>query len=139
MKIRKTFAVVSAAMMLSAGVTFLTGSAAQAAGCSNNVGCGSVNNNSRFKMTTTETWDSGKNWCRQWQVSTTSLHKCTQNDLEPGGLRGGGNVDVDAVTYNNTDWYYLDNRITKGVWVRLAGGGHMYCKAALSEALPRCS
>ena len=55
------------------------------------------------------------------------------------GLRGGNSVDVGAFTYNYNDFDWNNDRIKKGQWIRLAGGGPVYCKATLSETCPRCN
>ncbi|GAA4949848.1 hypothetical protein GCM10025331_42630 [Actinoplanes utahensis] len=138
MSVRRAAGLAAAAVTMVTGSMFVAPSSAMAGGCTGNVGCGSVNNNTRFKMTTTETWNSGPNKCAQWRGTTTTTYKCTQNDLAPGGLRGGNSVDVDAFTYNYNDFFWNNNKIKKGQWIRIPGGGNVYCKATLSETYPRC-
>ena len=134
-RLRRAFAVGMTTTVMTTLVTLLSPSAAQAGTCTAGIFCGSVNNNSRFWMTTTETWNSGPHRCQLWQGN---VYNCTQKDLAPLGIRGGRGtgVDVDAFTYNNTDYYWNGYRILKGQWMRIHDTA-MYCKADLGD-LPRC-
>ncbi|MDR6316673.1 hypothetical protein [Actinoplanes couchii] len=144
---RRVFSLAAASAMAVTGAVLAAPSAAQATGCSVTVTCGAVNNNSRFAMHITLKWNEGPDKCARWTGGgTPEIKKCDQQYLAPYGIYGGrmksGDtykyVDVDAFTYNSTNFYWAGTLVTKGQWIKMNNGGTRRCTAAVGD-LPRCS
>ncbi|MGW4426606.1 hypothetical protein [Streptosporangium sp. NPDC004631] len=100
--------------------------------------CGEAQNNSPWTIHTTEVLGTGgPHWCDVWNgnggTTASPWHTtCEQKALAPGSHRGGGRIDVDAVTFNDRD-YVVKVRGTlvgwkkKGVWTRLHNDEHVVC------------
>src|SRR4051812_2610671 len=134
--LRRKLATVVATLTLGATIGLIAPAQAHAGGCIGTI-CGKVNNNTRFWMRTTESWNSGPDRCRE--AFGGGLYPCYQNPLGPTLLRGGNGVDVDAFTYPYDDFYWDGYLITRGEWIRIHDGSSIYCSASLSESRPRCS
>lgn len=123
---------------LFASVAVLASAApAQAGGCTLGVLCGEAQNNSPWTIYTTQTLGSGPHWCDVWNgnggTAASWWHApCTQTSLAPGAHRGGGGVDVDAVTFADRNYVVkVEGTIvgwkTKGVWTRFHNDEDVVC------------
>ncbi|MEV7012547.1 hypothetical protein [Streptosporangium sp. NPDC051022] len=124
---------------LVASVTVLASpSPALAGGCNWLTPCGEAQNNSPWTILTTEVLGTkGPHWCDVWNkdggTTDSPWHAtCDQKPLAPGKHRGGGNVDVDAVTFADRDYVVkVNGRLvgwkTRGVWTRIHSNEDVVC------------
>ncbi|MFI0411404.1 hypothetical protein [Actinomadura sp. 3N508] len=98
-------------------------------------------------MHTTVNLGSGTNRCDVWNYDGGTKNKwvyakCTQVKLSAGDWRGGGTVDVDALTFNYDD-YMLDFHgtllwKTKGVWTKIHNNETASCGTDMGFGVPFC-
>ncbi|WP_432933058.1 hypothetical protein ACQPZZ_16770 [Microbispora sp. CA-135349] len=123
--------------LLASSVVFASSSPAQAGGCTLWI-CGEAKNNSPWTIYTTEVLGTGgPHWCDVWNggggMTSSWWHTtCEQKPLAPGQSRGGGGVDVDAVTFADRDYVIkIDGTIlgwrTRGVWTRIHSDQYVTC------------
>lgn len=109
--------------------------------------CGEITNQSGKVMTYTTSLGKGPDVCNVSSiVGEASTWNCKQEPLPSPGHRGGRNVDVDAFTFNDEDYYIMNGHIpilmTKGVWTKIYNmnaawcypspvGGHPWCTIGL--------
>jgi hypothetical protein len=139
----------AASTLLAVGSSVGTATPASADFCRAGL-CGEAANNTPWVMYTTA--DSGGHRCDVWNSgggSTWSrdLWWCYHVALDPGGHRGGGTTDVDAVTFSDrdyvVDWGALgtnDRLVTRGMWTKIQtdqdvncwnSGGRPHCRVTL--------
>lgn len=116
----------------------VSGHTPAAAGTCDTIGgttyCGTVVNNTPWTMTTTETINTGPNWCNFANYGSGNI-RCTQVDLGPWGSRGGSHpVDVDGFTYNYNDFYMGGVYYTRGVWIKFASNRTIRCRDGVAGA-----
>jgi hypothetical protein len=145
---RRLLTLVSTAALLVFGVVVTSASPASAGGCNWYTPCGEVSNNSTWGMHVTTTLGEGPHYCDVWNWDGGSAQvwkhaRCTQEYLGAGSHKGGGNVDVDAFTFNDRD-YILDfhgNKTwkTKGVWTKIRNNEGANCYTDWRFYIPICS
>ncbi len=146
--IRRTMTVIGLSMLVTVGAVTIPAGAAHAGGCNWYTPCGEVSNYSSWGMYDTLTLGSGPHYCDVWNWNGGStpawMHaRCTQEYLGTGVHRGGGNIDVDAFTFNDRD-YRLNfhgtwSWQTKGVWTKIKNNEGAYCYTDWYFGVPYCS
>ena len=132
------------ASALAVGAVFVTSEPARAGGCDWYSPCGEAQNSTPWGMHVTTTLGAGPHWCDVWNINGGSSpawqhSKCTQQYLAPGGHHGGGNVDVDAFTFNDRGYYMtFQSRVwhAKGVWTKITNLQDVECRN--SGGAPDC-